>query len=801
MIGKLAREISIFLMLIMLPLFMQAVPRIASLLWLFVDRGAPYLATLRVSFLLIVLYILIVSSLLFWAKQKDKHQLCAHIYSWVIVGIFLSIFTIAYPDFFWIFENLLLQNLNPLWSNQITQYFIEVYPLYLTLLLLIFAAHIMQWRFIKPEHQYIPQFYVKKILKILAFLMPFLVTFPLSFMCLALSIKTQSSAAILGYSSGLIGSVNSVYFLWVVALFFSAFYLKKNSKISIGWLIHLTNIAGIGTMLCLALQILMIFASHYFSGIPMSALGIPYLAQKGLSLLPIFLSGLWIGGIRQAIEREQFNTEKKKDTSGNFGTAEWADEKECLSFNLYSSQNGIPFGTDEKGRMLYYPLKTKMTLSPQGTGKTVCSSIPGLLTHDGPAFIFDIKGELWATTARYRSETLGRKIVVIDPYRLTKSEDFIKGKPENLLFDYTFNPFDFVPEEEYKRDRMINAFASSFVINEKDSGAALHFDENAKILIRGYIDFMMKTMPKESRNLQVLFELLSEDQESAMATFAAMTESEGRAAAASNQISRVGTDERGSILSTTYRQIDWMGDKNIQRTLEKSNFDLRDFLKGNMDIYVVLPEDQVKEHNRLVRMMLSLLQSIIVQANPRDLPEKKILFLLEEVAQLGYTPDVEKAIEVLRGRGVVVWAVFQTMTQVKKFEKPDLFTGAHFKQLFTLDDPDTMEWMQKLGCTETVLTKTISANTGDSKQRFQVLGGTVSKGDGESIQETGVSLIKTNEIREMPPDEQFVFLHGIKPIRCKKLYYLQHLFFEGKYDENPLEMEKKSKKRAESISS
>jgi hypothetical protein len=76
-----------------------------------------------------------------------------------------------------------------------------------------------------------------------------------------------------------------------------------------------------------------------------------------------------------------------------------------------------------------------------------------------------------------------------------------------------------------------------------------------------------------------------------------MAQSAGRAGAAANQISRVGVDERGSILSTSYRQIDWMGDSNIQETLAQSNFDLREFLTGNLDIFVVLPEDQVKEHS------------------------------------------------------------------------------------------------------------------------------------------------------------------------------------------------------------
>jgi type IV secretory pathway TraG/TraD family ATPase VirD4 len=70
---------------------------------------------------------------------------------------------------------------------------------------------------------------------------------------------------------------------------------------------------------------------------------------------------------------------------------------------------------------------------------------------------------------------------------------------------------------------------------------------------------------------------------------------------------------------------------------------------------------------------------------------------------------------------------------------------------------------------------------------FQATPGSVSNGEGESIQETAADLIHINDIRELPPDEQFIFLHGVKPIRCKKVRYFEYPQFYGKYDPNPLE--------------
>jgi type IV secretory pathway TraG/TraD family ATPase VirD4 len=124
-----------------------------------------------------------------------------------------------------------------------------------------------------------------------------------------------------------------------------------------------------------------------------------------------------------------------------------------------------------------------------------------------------------------------------------------------------------------------------------------------------------------------------------------------------------------------------------------------------MDIYIILPEDQIKEHQRFVRMLLSLIMSYIVQTTPSELSKNKILFLLDELAQLGYCPDVEQAIEVLRARKLVGWTVFQTLNQIKRYKKPDLFLGAPIKQIFTNDDVETMQWKQALGGKQTVMTK------------------------------------------------------------------------------------------------
>lgn len=594
----------------------------------------------------------------------------------------------------------------------------------------------------------------------------------------AVGLTLISSKSFVTLPLSLIYRVNTVYGMVAACLLGMAYRLRKHSGFSLTYLLRLSRLTSGGAALLLLGQALIGLcnaALHRFQGISLQAILLP--------CLPFLILILLANGLKRWLKHQQFD-EGSQDTTGQLGSAMWMRLQDFEKHGFYCSATGPFIGVDAEGHPLYVPLVNKLTISPPGGGKTSASSIPVLLSHDGPVFVFDIKGELWAVTARYRFEHFKRKVIVIDPYRVTQGEEFKQNKPAPLLETFTLNPFDWIPEEKGCRDRMINAFAASFIIQE--GAFAAHFDENAKILIRGYIDYIM-TLPPPQRHLGTLYRLLSESSEEAALTFEQMAGQGGRAGAAAHQISRVGEDERGSILSTSYRQIDWMSDSNIQATLSSSNVDLREFIRGDLDIFVVLPEDQVKDQSRLVRMLLALLMGMLVQASPSDLSKKKSLFLLEELAQLGYCPDVEQCIEVLRARGVVVWTVFQTLSQIEQFKKPDLFKGAPLKQIFTTDDVQTMQWIQTLGGKKTILTKTRNSHHSHSEQKNHVFRGTSSQGEGESVQETGVDLIPLNEIREMPIDGQLIFLHGAQPIRCKKVRYFEHPEFEGKFDPNPLE--------------
>ncbi len=321
-----------------------------------------------------------------------------------------------------------------------------------------------------------------------------------------------------------------------------------------------------------------------------------------------------------------------------------------------------------------------------------------------------------------------------------------------------------------------------------------HWEENAKILLGGLIEYILKNSDNNSqKTLLKLHDLITQDLEQMERLLKIMHNLKDcpRARAAAGQVLKVAKEERGSIYSTTYRQIQWLVDSNLRSTFAKSNFDLKEFLKGDMDIYVVIPADQVKSQSRVIRMIFSTITSMLIQTPPSQLPKTKILSIFDELGQLGYNDDVEWSLEVTRAYGMVNWCVFQDVDQIELYQKPNLFKNAKVKQFFEIDDPKTMEWIQTLGGKRTILTENISENSGISTNSNQLFNKNNSRGEGRSTHETAADLIHTNEIRELRSDEQFVFVRGYRAIKCKKTYYFKEKFFEGKAEGSPLEFERK----------
>jgi type IV secretion system protein VirD4 len=478
------------------------------------------------------------------------------------------------------------------------------------------------------------------------------------------------------------------------------------------------------------------------------------------------------------------NKNREPKTSGIFGTAEFADKTAFAEMNAYD-ESGSLFGKDEKGNYLYYPLCNRTIIAQPDGGKSTGVVTPALLTENRPLFVNDPKGELWAVAGRHRHLAFNRESVVLDPFNITRKGKFIENKPASLINKvYTFNPLDLLGEDPLMYDRTLESLVESLISPSKDGNSTTeHFNEASKTILKGLIEWVSKKEPPHKRNLITVNHNLNLETDKLNPIIDSMLASKFYHAKKAGAVLKNQSkgEHRDSLMTTVSRHLNWLDDINMREFVAQSNFDLKDFLKGNMDVYVVLPSDQ-SSAKKFVRAVLASLYNIFIQADPEDRPDKKTLFIFDEQGQLGYFPDIEKMIAELRNCGLIIWSIFQDIGQINQYSKPGLFTGAPLKQFFNIDDIETMEWIQKLGGSRTIYTGSTSKSHSSGKQS--------STNQSESEQETRTELIHTNEIREMNSDRQFVFIRSAKPILCEKIPYFKQRRFDGQYDKNPVDIKK-----------
>lgn len=505
-----------------------------------------------------------------------------------------------------------------------------------------------------------------------------------------------------------------------------------------------------------------------------------YVNQTWPEYAMVFSAIIGILLIRRQLRAYRFNVQRDtEDTSGNLGSARMAKEADITRYKLRDNTGSL-IGKDAKGLIRSPKLTDRLILAYRGNGKTSSLLIPFILDYPHVnKLITDIKGELAAVTAN-KAKALGRQVVIIDPFHVLKTLDV-------EIQTHSINPLAcLVRSTDLEHDRLISALASALGSSDQSahSETERHFSENAQIILEGILDFYVKTYKNspEKMNLVQLHDwwlLVANDPKGKI--IKEMQRGSSKAQAASAQLLSAGSNESGSMKTTVYRQLQWLRSDHVRAMFLEDEINLNEFVLGKADIYVVLPEDMIHAYSRLIRVIMALIKVKLIQT-PANQLQQDYCFVLDELGQFGYSPDVEQIINTMRSRGVKVWASFQTIGQLEAYHDEAVFKGMPVKHFLGSDDVKTLKWIQELGGKTTVLTENISCNHQPGQRNKKS-----SLSESHSLSETATDLIHFNDIREMPDDEQYVFIKGMRPIRCKKVYYYKEANYAGKYDINPIE--------------
>lgn len=437
---------------------------------------------------------------------------------------------------------------------------------------------------------------------------------------------------------------------------------------------------------------------------------------------------------------------------------------------LARNKTGIPLAL-HNGKLLRYHKDDArgwrgghhLVVSGTRGGKGISAVIPAIIDHPGPLVALDIKGENFAITRRHR-QTLGRKVAVLNPFGVIEESGD------------QFNPLDYIRPAELSRD--VGVVADGLVKTEYGDGA--HFAEMARQLVEAAIEVVVTQEDPERRNLIAVADLLlGTDLDATLQAWADNPDLVGhRPAQTAATILRASDRERGSIQTSMSKAFEWMQSDHMRRFLQRSSFSMSDLLDDKLDLFIVVPLDQVDKQAVFMRLFVNLVLGTVVRQDGRRTVKAPILAVLDEFVRMGRMEQILNIANVAAGQGVEALFVTQDIGQVAKaYGREDagsIFGSCITRRIFNINDIETAEWAARH----------LGENTVYSQQIRE--GKAAHEGRDLSYSEQRQKLMTPDQIMSMNVDELLLLVGNRSPLRAKRNVYLNNKIYNGKWEQNPL---------------
>ncbi|MET3414803.1 type IV secretory system conjugative DNA transfer family protein [Methylobacterium sp. 1030] len=349
-------------------------------------------------------------------------------------------------------------------------------------------------------------------------------------------------------------------------------------------------------------------------------------------------------------------------------------------------QKGDVFlGYDADGQKIGISTESSLIgIAGTGGGKTTCLIAPNVIEAEDNIFCIDPTAAVVNATWEIR-EKMGRKVRVLDPYRISKV-------PDRLIA--TYNPFEFVDQSSEKVTGDMNAIFHAMIVRHDPK--AEHWDAGSEALARGIGAHLLTAALPPMRTLPQVRDVLTSPALDRFIEEMGKNASLCGLAAAGAAIMASHNNEAGHFKSSARTNTMWLDAPPIRRVLEgKSNMDLRELKTGDFDLFVILPIEEMEDNGRFLRLFVSL----ALRAMFQTAGDKKCLFILDEFFSLGKLEIMLKAFAAGRSRGIRCFPFVQDLGQLDMlYGKSGLRSflansSAHI--LFHVEDHDTLEWAAK----------------------------------------------------------------------------------------------------------
>lgn len=289
-----------------------------------------------------------------------------------------------------------------------------------------------------------------------------------------------------------------------------------------------------------------------------------------------------------------------------------------------------------------------LVIAPPGTGKSTGIIIPNALHYSGSIFVADIKGEIVAATAAWRRR-MGQRVFVLDPFRLT--DETSSG----------INAMAFISTETLQED--CKSLAASLLPLPPRSGQSGddYWKTAGRDLLTCLIGFCVTTQEKPT--LLLIRKWLRLRRNDLVELLAQVCQSEHMfISGGANTFIDMPEKQFAGVLSTAITATDFLDNPRLAEALASGECDLSVMKREPTSVYLVIPDEMIEAQPGFVRLISEGLLTLLKRDRQKGLP---VLLLLDEFANCGYMEKVEKNLTLVRGYGVRIVMIAQSVGQLK----------------------------------------------------------------------------------------------------------------------------------------
>ena len=482
-------------------------------------------------------------------------------------------------------------------------------------------------------------------------------------------------------------------------------------------------------------------------------------------------------GLRLAVYLRSKNAKKYRHGM-EYGSARWGNAKDIEPFMSPKFADNIILTKTERLMMSNCPPDPKnarnknvLVVGGSGSGKTRFWLKPNLLQCHSSYVVTDPKGTIVLECGQAMLKN-GYKVKILNTINFKKSMHY--------------NPFSYVHSE-----KDILKLVTTLMTNTKGegSGGDPFWEKSERLLLTALIAYLHYEAPVEEQNFATLLEMLNtmqvlEDDEEYQNPVDLLFEDLGKKKPNSFAVRQykfyklaAGKTAKSILISCGAR----LAPFDIQELRDLTMYDelQLDTLGDKKTVLFLIMSDTDSTFNFLISMVYTQLFNLLCDKADDVYGGKlpiHVRCLIDECANIGQIPNLEKLVATIRSREISACLVLQAKSQLKAIHKDnaDTIIGNMDSQIFLGgSEPGTLKDLSEMLGKETI----DAFNTSDTRGNSPSYGTNYSK--------LGHELLSRDEIAVLDGGKCILQLRGVRPFLSDKYDLTQHPNYKLTSDYNP----------------